>query len=106
MKYLPIPPCKIAQAWSDWIESVCKQQFSSLARDSQVDLGLDCDWAVLTHEYALSKPFHCSSGCMFRLAVLLEGELQPPSNHALNFSTTLSLTCLVCSLGFMMLFVH
>ena len=27
-------------------------------------------------------------------------------NHALNFSTTLSLACLVCSLGFMMLFVH
>ena len=35
------------------MESVCEQQFSSLARDSQLDLGLDFDWAILTHEYAL-----------------------------------------------------
>ena len=42
------------------MESVCEQQCSSLARDSQLDLGLDFDW------------FHCSSGCMFRLVVLLQ----------------------------------
>ena len=44
---------KIAQALSVWMESVCEQQFPSLATDSQLDLGLDFDWAILTHEYAL-----------------------------------------------------
>ena len=46
-KVLPILPCKTAQAESDWMESVCEQQFSNLARDSQLHLGLDFDWAVL-----------------------------------------------------------
>lgn len=31
-------------------------------------------WATLTHESFRSEPFHCSSGWMFRLVVLLEGE--------------------------------
>ena len=44
---------KIAQDLSDWMESVRKQQFSNLATESQLDLGLDFDWAILTHEYAL-----------------------------------------------------
>ena len=30
------------------MESVCEQKFSSLARDSQVDLGLNFDWAIVT----------------------------------------------------------
>ena len=41
------------QALTDWMGSVCEQQFSSLATDSQLNLGLDFDWAILTHEYAL-----------------------------------------------------
>lgn len=31
------------------MSSVCEQQFSSFATDSQLDLGLDFAWAILTH---------------------------------------------------------
>ena len=45
--------CKIAQALSNWMESVSELQFSSLATVSQLDLSLDFDWAILTREYTL-----------------------------------------------------
>ena len=30
------------------MESICEWQFSSLATESQLDLGLNFDWAILT----------------------------------------------------------
>ncbi|MED6262111.1 hypothetical protein ATANTOWER_014627 [Ataeniobius toweri] len=35
--------CKTAEAPSDWMQNICKHQFSSLATDSQLDSGLDFD---------------------------------------------------------------
>ena len=37
------------EAQSDWLETVCEQLFSSLAIDSQLDLDLGFDWAILRH---------------------------------------------------------
>lgn len=34
---------------SDWMETICDQQYSSFGTDSQLDLGLAFDWAILTH---------------------------------------------------------
>lgn len=40
---LPILHIIISGAWSDWMEIICEQQFSSLATDTQLDLGLGFD---------------------------------------------------------------
>ncbi|MED6266098.1 hypothetical protein CHARACLAT_032171 [Characodon lateralis] len=62
--------CKTSQTQSDWMENICEHQFLGLATDSQLDLGLDFDYAILTHEY-LIETIRCRSHCC-----LLEGE--PP----------------------------
>lgn len=57
----PLLPCKIRQAQSDWIESVCVvHELLRLAKASQLDFGPDVDWAVLTYEYALIDAIHYS----------------------------------------------
>lgn len=41
--------CCHIQALKHWRESICKKQISSLATGSQINLGLDFDWATPTH---------------------------------------------------------
>ncbi|MEQ2282802.1 hypothetical protein AMECASPLE_004498 [Ameca splendens] len=43
---------KLARALSDR-EKVSEHQFPRPATDSQLDLGLDIEWAILTHKHAL-----------------------------------------------------
>ncbi|MED6259490.1 hypothetical protein ATANTOWER_023833 [Ataeniobius toweri] len=46
---------------------------SSLARDSQLELGLDFDCIILTHK----SPFHCSPCCMLRVINLQQRKIHP-----------------------------
>ncbi|MEQ2308657.1 hypothetical protein AMECASPLE_030484 [Ameca splendens] len=48
--------------------------FAHVATYSDLDLGVDFDWAILT-----DKPALCKWRCIFRVIVLLDGRLPPQS---------------------------
>lgn len=52
--------------------SVCEQQLLSYSTDSQMDLVLNFDWAILTQEYALIGAIVALAICL--VVVLLKGE--------------------------------
>lgn len=53
LKSLPILLFQTAEAEPGGMESICEHLFSSAATDTQFDLGLVFDWAVLTCDYVL-----------------------------------------------------
>lgn len=59
------------------MESVHEHQF--IATYSQIDIRVDFDEAILTHSYILYlESVHCSSDCMSKVLILLEGVHSPP----------------------------
>ncbi|MEQ2245739.1 hypothetical protein ILYODFUR_031034 [Ilyodon furcidens] len=79
--------CKIAQAQSDWMESVCELQFLV--------------WDLTDPFYHVntlrSKPVCCSSACMFSFVVFLKGNPQPPCHVFSGLNRVVFLRCPVFS---------
>ncbi|MED6244504.1 hypothetical protein ATANTOWER_013659 [Ataeniobius toweri] len=69
LKFLSILLCKIDETQSHCMENIWVNQFSSLATDSQLDLGL----GIFHMNLLWYRPFYCSCGCL-GLLFWLEGE--------------------------------
>ena len=84
--------CRSCQALSGWMGSVVAQLFSGFSRDVRSGSSPGSGWTTQEH----SELLRCL-GCVFRVVVLLEGELSPQSEvlSALEqvFIMSLSVLC-------------
>lgn len=58
---MPICLYRILQDLPDWMESVCRNQFSSLKADFQLDLGVYFFWSIKTYGFTLIQTTYRSS---------------------------------------------